>query len=592
MTELPRPLAPWAKQLGIFPSEIALALGAVAARLTNVLGASGEQRASEGAPDGFAGLAPRGSYERLLLTEWLLQDELPEEFVRRVVSGEHSFLERAYRRDSGARRSLVLFDAGPDQLGAPRVVHLASLVVLAQRAAQRNATLAWGALQDDSCTLHHEVTTASVTALLQARGRRRASPGDVSRWGRVASSAEFADLWLVGPDRLTRIAGELNASVVAVSEVLEPGASGHILAKVFTPHAVRAREALLELPSPRIAVQLLRDPFGTAVAPRRGSHLQIDPSSNIIFAVDGRKLHVRGEGDTLVTVHIPNSPRAAPSLPVAFVPPAGQRVLAVGQLRSKKRTIVATIGDRERGGDRAVFLHTLSKRGASSHDVVPYALPPGYDAPELPHLRPLGVFGAGHACFIDGNERLVELAGGRLSVKDEASSAASKALRDGLAYVSLRDEVRRVVVARPSADTLTTSAGVELSSPSLSFHAVFGPFGNDVVAYRRSSTSWTIVRPAGNAKVSVAPGHTVIGALELGYNPSKPYLVVLDEARTAIALVDPNSSKTVVTTTTPIAYAAGSDASHEIAFITRDGELGIYSCAMDAMLLRVAQGTP
>ena len=45
--------------------------------------------------------------------EWLLQEELPDEFMRRAVSGEHLFLQRAYQENSAAKQTVALFDTGP-----------------------------------------------------------------------------------------------------------------------------------------------------------------------------------------------------------------------------------------------------------------------------------------------------------------------------------------------------------------------------------------------------------------------------------------------------------------------------------------------
>jgi hypothetical protein len=45
-----------------------------------------------------------------------------------------------------------------------------------------------------------------------------------------------------------------------------------------------------------------------------------------------------------------------------------------------------------------------------------------------------------------------------------------------------------------------------------------------------------------------------------------------------------------VTTTTAISFAAASDAEPVIGFITRSGELGVYSCRAGAMVLQIAGG--
>src|SRR5579863_2548513 len=79
--ELPRALAPWAEYLDIFPREVVVALGPIVQRLDAAIGPLRlRSRSGQGEPDGIDGLARRGTYERLLLTEWLLADEMPDEF--------------------------------------------------------------------------------------------------------------------------------------------------------------------------------------------------------------------------------------------------------------------------------------------------------------------------------------------------------------------------------------------------------------------------------------------------------------------------------------------------------------------------------
>lgn len=60
--------------------------------------------------------------------------EVPDEFLRRAAAGEHGFLALASRRPPETRRCVALLGTGPDALGAPRLAHLALLVVLSARA--------------------------------------------------------------------------------------------------------------------------------------------------------------------------------------------------------------------------------------------------------------------------------------------------------------------------------------------------------------------------------------------------------------------------------------------------------------------------
>ena len=148
MIELPRALQPWAQELELFPSETASALAPLLPRLDRLVGPlRASPKWGRGEPDGFDGLSRRGIYDRLLVSEWLLADEAPLEFARRAATGEHAFLKLAQREPQSAPLSLAVFDAGPNQLGAPRLLHLAALVVLFRRAKNSGAYFRWGVLQ-------------------------------------------------------------------------------------------------------------------------------------------------------------------------------------------------------------------------------------------------------------------------------------------------------------------------------------------------------------------------------------------------------------------------------------------------------------
>ena len=309
MTDLPLSLRPWARQLAIFPQEIALLLGGLAAQLASLLGGGEPARSHEGAPDGFRGLSRHGTYDRLLMSEWLLQEELPDEFLRRVVSSEHSFLERAFTEESAHRSSFVLFDSGASQLGAPRIVQLAALIVLAQRAERQKGTLAWGSLQDASSTIHDSVN-ANVMKLVRLRSSQRPTDADFERWKAVVTERTVSELWFVGSERLAEEGWKQTASLLAVSEILESTAP-HRVRVMARPHARapqsgRVRSVTLELPPQGRSVQILRDPFASAVAPRQATNQAIDPNSNIVFSMDARRLHVRGTGGIFITFSIPS----------------------------------------------------------------------------------------------------------------------------------------------------------------------------------------------------------------------------------------------------------------------------------------------
>ncbi|HYN22383.1 MAG TPA: hypothetical protein VE078_15590, partial [Thermoanaerobaculia bacterium] len=205
--ELPRALAAWTPYLSFFPLDLAVSLGPVLHRLSFAVGPLQARRhQADGEPDGYEGLTRRGSYERLLTSEWLLADELPEEFVRRAAAGEHLFLRVAQPVPSGLRVSAAVFDAGPGQLGSPRIAQLAALIVLARRAEAAGVHFAWGILQEPDAPLFDKVSETSIRRLLQSRTPHEASEAAIGAWHkRLQGWREADDLWFVGPPRLASV---------------------------------------------------------------------------------------------------------------------------------------------------------------------------------------------------------------------------------------------------------------------------------------------------------------------------------------------------------------------------------------------------
>ena len=124
--KLPNSLAPWAPSSPCFPRtsrfHLADSCGALPWRSAHRHGPVPVSRGTRTATTASPVEAPTTDCS---CREWVIADEIPDEFIRRVAEGEHTFHELARSQPAKDRTSTVLFDTGPDQLGAPRLAHLA-----------------------------------------------------------------------------------------------------------------------------------------------------------------------------------------------------------------------------------------------------------------------------------------------------------------------------------------------------------------------------------------------------------------------------------------------------------------------------------
>ncbi len=255
---LDRRLASWRTELGIFPDPIAEALGPLVQRLAAAIGRFGSSSRAGADPDGFDGVATRGPYDRLLASEWLLASEAPDEFLRRAAMGEHLFTKLARREPLGGTRSIVVFDAGPSQLGSPRLVHLVLLLVLRYRARAAGADFRWCVLQQPD-KVRSEADADAIRFLLGARSPflpRRDDVEDLGRSLRLGQGGD--DLWWIGGAHLHRCSSHLAGARVYLNDDLCPG--GDRLGVVIERSGGK-RELVLELPGPMVRTQLVRNPF-------------------------------------------------------------------------------------------------------------------------------------------------------------------------------------------------------------------------------------------------------------------------------------------------------------------------------------------
>ncbi|NWD76036.1 hypothetical protein HX890_18165 [Pseudomonas gingeri] len=256
--QLPESLQPWRQWLEWFAPELVPTLGALLGRISPLLGPfRGTQQGGVPEPDGLGDLRRRGSYERLLTSEWLLADEFSDEFLRRASSGEHLFLAPELRARQASRLIVVLFDAGPLQLGGARLVHLALMILLARRAAEHGAQFRWGVLQQDP-ELFEFHSSSQLHGLLEARTYTAVTEAHWQRWqAALAESPEAAsECWLVG-QRLPSVKGSAGQGVRVLQ--IQRGLFGDALELQVQPGG--AVPIVLPLPDKEAAQRLLKGQF-------------------------------------------------------------------------------------------------------------------------------------------------------------------------------------------------------------------------------------------------------------------------------------------------------------------------------------------
>ena len=606
MSELPEALRPWAAQLSLFPEDLALSLGAHVARLAAALGPMRARNEMEGGePQGYDGLTRRGSPERLLMSEWLMALEAPDEFVRRAAFGEQAFLRPAFRQPQGGRRTVALLDAGPDQLGSPRIAHMALLVALARRAESAGAAFAWGVLQSPPRKQPFSaVDAAAIGQWLKAGTAAPPLPAQLTAWRETLELGRAPeDVWLVGSARLARLSGAEGLSHVAVDEVVVPGARR--LSVEVRPASRPPRQVVLELPPAPQCVRLLRDPFVTAVAaPVRDT--RTSPVHSIRFSADGLRLlmtHANGAASAQV---LPQSPRDTAPRPKRFHPHPGERVVALGWRRSGGLLVVTWHGEK-----RVLCVHG-PLRGHSTGGVltIPLSSLPETLRSSLvlgPPLLALSTVREGRevALVLDSARSLHQLASGeRLVAPLQHGVSALLERRGGLFFVD-RDRWEDRATSAPRSGCLApkTFDGWSRTLPVEGTGAAFFGHTRDSskltpgppLAIRHKPDQWWVTRDSSDEQkgewVSVAPGLSVVGLCCWPVDTPLPGLVVLGEdQRTFYRVTGDGASEFLVTASARVVSSGVSPALPLLAWLTDKGEVCAWSFQHRALVYRATPG--
>jgi len=350
VTQLPDQLKPWAAELEGLPLELALALAPWIRRLATALGPLRiSALADSGAVDGYAGIGRRGSFERLLLSDWLLANELPDEFLRRASQRELAYLQLAYEAPKGSLTCTALFDAGPAQVGAPRLAHLALLVVLMRRAALAGAGFSWGVLQTPGA-LRDATGADAVRQLLAARTAVPPSPEHLEQWNALEaaqSAASATERWYVGAPASAGQPLPSRARGTRIEIEDRSHAEPPCLAVAVAGSGLTSQTLTLVLPPRAESIRLLRDPYrAPSLAPGTPVIAHVRARS-CRFGAGTRRLLMQHADGAVSAYLVPNAPGR--QLPRPVVIPLGEAESAVcAQFAKKRLWVVTSDGERLR----------------------------------------------------------------------------------------------------------------------------------------------------------------------------------------------------------------------------------------------------
>ncbi len=587
---LPEAIAPWADAFAAVSADVALSLGPSVARLAAAVGPLRTRTLyGTGDPDGYDGLTRRGAYERLLLSEWALSEEAPDEFLRRAATRELGFHQLVYRETAKARASVLLFDAGPTELGSPRIAHLAALLVMAQRAHDAGARFAWGVLQlppdapVPSAGLHLDLTPDNVDLLRVARQCLGPGDADLDAWAELEGRAgSWDDLWIVGPaetasrwrSRVARRAGS-TGGFIEVCEVATPGARSldvRVLQRSTT------RVVTLDLPDAATCVRLVRNPLRRIEPPKPAVSVGRAPArvpnrtrpvlSNPLMVSHGTKVIARTSDGALLVFGVPGSSRGGTPRPRVVMPRPGEKILAAGWGHRRLVMVSDYLGAlRLHDWNGNLFPWATGARDAS--DVARAAILEAGGADEhLPavYVHQLTLASRRTASMLDRQGRLWRLD------PEDVQLAASE-----------------VVSVQFSGELLIVRSAVHDEGAR---NVVLPAAGFPGEAVEKAPGEWTLELFKGKSTgevTHVPPDARVIGVGGYANRSAPPMICVAADGRTIVQHTGAEVVR-IHAAEAPIVHAVVEAFGARIAYVTDGGVLGVYESTRADLLMRYTPG--
>ena len=337
---LPPALEAWRIWLSLCPPDLLESIGQLILRLQPMVGRSSSARRQK-EQIGVGDIVRRGSYERMLLSEWAMADAVPDEFLRRAANNELLFTGPEAENAHGSKLFLALFDAGPSQLGEPRLAHLALFILLARRAQDAGAQFLWGVLQEPG-KLYEDLDLHGLKKLMQARTLQAVQEKHLTKWNEALATQAIGDCWQIGLQ--TSQAAKLQGVTTMVSiqqSLLKP----ELQLQFLQQHS--KREIQLPLPAKELAIRIMRAPFSPLAPPSKESDKSTLTNNGYLpqFCTAAERIMLVQDKNNITALHIPRHLNSAPGLPRNFKFPEGSFLLGVCLIK-KRFAYVSAEADR------------------------------------------------------------------------------------------------------------------------------------------------------------------------------------------------------------------------------------------------------
>lgn len=188
----------WQPYLSWFDATLQPIMAELLSQLYLMLGPIKENNASNNDwHSGLGEIKQRGHYENLVLSEWLLFEDEPDEFLRRAVTHEHLFLAPTPEEQKSNNAIIALFDEGILQLGHMRLVHLVMMILLTHRATKQQSQFYWGIIQHPT-ELHPFIGLDSLLDLLKNKSLSSINHQTMDDWSTYLEGIEADERWFIG----------------------------------------------------------------------------------------------------------------------------------------------------------------------------------------------------------------------------------------------------------------------------------------------------------------------------------------------------------------------------------------------------------